>query len=127
MTKLFGLVCVVALVACGGGGGGLSPKEGCNQGVEALCAQIYTCYSAEELAAAGYPASEAACVTAGQANAGCSAQTTDNACTGNETYHSDKASDCVDQIMGLECSQVRDPAFDVNVAAPACNQVCAVD
>jgi len=126
MTKLFGLVCVVALAACGGGGGG-SPAQQCRDGVAATCGQLYTCLSPTELAAAGYPATEAACITMLEASAGCDAQTADNACTGNETYHSDKADQCVDQINGLECTQLRDPAFDLNTAAPACGQVCAVN
>ena len=92
MTKLFGLVCVAALAACGGGGGG-NPAQACKDGVAALCERLYACYTPAELAAAGYPTTEGACVTMGETNAGCEGQTVDNACTGNETYHGDKAAD----------------------------------
>ena len=84
-------------------------------------------FGAQELAAAQYPATEAGCVTNFQTNAGCANQTTANACDGNETYHASYADDCVDQVRGLECSQVRDPNLNTDTAAPACGKVCAVD
>jgi hypothetical protein len=116
---------LLGLAACGGGD--LSPKEGCNQYAVALCERLYACFTAQELAAAQYPATEAGCVTNFQANAGCANQTTANACDGNETYHASYADDCVDQVRGLECSQVRDPNLNTDTAAPACGKVCAVD
>jgi hypothetical protein len=116
-----------ALTACGGGGGGLSPREACDDSQAALCERLYTCYTAEELAAAGFPSSEAACTTMLQQSEGCAAQTTDNTCDGNASYHADQADDCVDQLAGLSCNQIRDENTDINVAAPACGRVCAVD
>jgi hypothetical protein len=66
-------------------------------------------------------------VTQTEASAGCAAKTTANACTGgNEVYHGDKVGGCVSQIGGLTCAQVRDPAFNVNTAAPICGEICVV-
>ena len=91
-----------------------------------MCERIYTCYTPAELAASGFPSTEAACITMLQNSAGCSAQTTANACTGNEKYHGDQADQCVEQILGLACSQVRDDNLDIERAAPACGKVCSI-
>jgi hypothetical protein len=113
---------------CGGGGdGGITPRVACEDAQANLCERLYTCYTPAELGSLGFPSNEAACVTMLQSAEGCARQTTDNTCTGNERYHAAQASECVDQINGLECSQVRDPDLVLNVAAPACGRVCAVD
>ena len=93
---------------------------------EALCERIYACYTADELAQAGWPAEESACVVQLEDQDGCTEKTTANACVGNATYHGDQGSTCVTQISNLECSQVRDPNLDINAAAPACGKVCSV-
>lgn len=113
---------------CGGGsdGDGSSPRTACEEANESLCERFYTCFSAQELAAIGFPSTEAACITMMNAQAGCEAQTTTNACTGNERYNAGEAARCTDQIAGLACSQVRDEDFDFTAAAPACDKVCAV-
>jgi hypothetical protein len=126
-TKLVGAFILSAVLAACGGGGGLSPREGCEESAVALCGRLYACYTPAELAAAGYPATEGACVTMFQTQQGCAAQTTENACQGNETYHADEADDCISQISGLDCAQVRDPNLNIDTAAPACARVCAVD
>jgi hypothetical protein len=113
---------------CGGGdGGGITPRVACEDAQANLCERLYTCYTPAELDSLGFPSNEAACVTMLQAAEGCAGQTNENTCTGNERYHADQASECVDQINGLECSQVRDPDLVLNAAAPACGKVCAVD
>lgn len=128
VRRLLGFVIAVGLGACGGGSGsGISPRQTCEDSQANLCERLYTCYTADELAAIGMPSSEAACISMLQDSEGCSAQTTKNACTGNETFHASAADQCVDQIAGLSCSQVRDPALDIAVAAPACAKVCVVD
>jgi hypothetical protein len=118
-----------AVAGCGGGGAGsgISPRQACEESQANLCERFYACYTAAELAAIGFPSSEAACVTQLQASEGCANQTASNTCTGNERYHADKANECVDQITGLACSQVRDPDLDIKAAAPACAKVCVVD
>lgn len=127
MLRRMMMACLVAAAACGGGGGGVSPQAACEDAQANLCERLYTCYTPQELASLGFPDSEAACVTMLQASEGCARQTQDNACTGNERYHADKADACVDQVAGLSCSQVRDPDLDLDAAAPACGKVCAVD
>lgn len=126
-----GVVVVIGLLGAVGCGsdGGLSPREGCEQLNATVCERIYACYTADELAADGFPASEAACVTEQQQQSGCAQQTTANACTGSETYHADQAGDCVDQLGALSCSQFRDPQVLLNfeTVAPACSKVCVVD
>ncbi|HUS30977.1 MAG TPA: hypothetical protein VMZ53_20850 [Kofleriaceae bacterium] len=115
---------LLGLAACGGGD--LSPKEGCNQSAAALCERLYACFTSAELAAGGFPPNEAGCVTKYQTDYGCSAQTVENTCDGNEKYHGDQADDCVDQIHGLECSQVRDANFNYETGLPACDKVCSI-
>jgi hypothetical protein len=102
------------------------PAAACDDIQSALCERLYACYTPAELAAVGYPADEAACVTMSEAQSGCTAETAASVCTGNQRYHADEAATCSDQIAGLACSQVRDPGLDIDVDAPACGLVCAV-
>ena len=118
----------VAAAGCGGGGGGgITPREACEDVQANMCERIYACYTPTELAAIGFPANEAACVTRLQESEGCARQTVENTCTGNARYHADQANTCVDQITGLACSQVRDPNLSLNSAAPACGRICVID
>jgi hypothetical protein len=121
---------VLAFIVWFGAGCGsdpLSPREGCEQLAAVLCEQLYACYTPGEIAALMLPPSEAACVSSLEEAQGCAAQTSENACEGNATFHGDEAESCVDQIGGLSCGAVRDPDFDVSIAAPSCGRVCAVD
>jgi hypothetical protein len=120
-------IALSALTACPNSSDNLSPREACEGVSVALCERIYTCLSAEELAAAGFPGNEAACVTAMDQSQGCSAQTLDNACDGNETFHAAQAETCLDQLAGLDCGQLRSDDLDLASAAPACNLVCSID
>jgi hypothetical protein len=124
MTKA--ILLAVALAACGTSDSGTSPSQACNDAMSALCERLYACYQPAELAAAGYPSSESACITMMQAAQGCSAKTDANACTGNAVYQPSEAARCGDQITGLTCAQIRDPFFDEQTAAPACALVCEV-
>ena len=114
------------LAGCGGGGGSSSPKAACEDLSASLCERFYACYSAEELASAGFPASEHECVTMFSEQQGCSTITTANACddSGGGSYDADAASDCLDQVAGLSCSEVRDPEASLETSAPACAEVC---
>ncbi|TMQ23414.1 MAG: hypothetical protein E6J91_00055 [Deltaproteobacteria bacterium] len=109
----------VSAAGCGGGDGGITPREACEDSQANLCERIYACYTPEELAGLGFPGNEAACVTMLQASQGCARQTAEN------TY-ADQANTCVAQITGLACSQVRDPNLSLNAAAPACGKICAI-
>jgi hypothetical protein len=119
------LTCAVGIllfVACGGGS--TSPTEACDEVNEAVCTQIYKCYTATQIAAAGYPANEAACVTMSEASAGCAAKTEANTCTGgNQVYHGENVEGCVDQLNGLTCAEVVSNT-DVMTSAPKCDDVC---
>jgi hypothetical protein len=128
MLRSISFIVVLGFTACGGdGAGGPTPRQACEDLSSALCERIYACLTPAELAAAGLPASEAACVTAEEAANGCAAETLDNVCTGgNEKYDASEAAKCSDQVVGLTCSQVRDPALDVKTAAPACAKTCVI-
>jgi len=118
------LALLVLAVGCGGSDSA-TPVDSCNMQVAALCSRIYACYTADELAMAGYPATEAACVTMNQTSSSCATRTTANICSNNEVFHGDLVSGCIDQIYGLTCAQVRDPNLDTNIDAPLCGMVCA--
>jgi len=123
----FAALVIFGSTACPGGSDGPTPRQACEDVSSALCERLYACMTAAEIAAAGLPPSEAACVTAEEAANGCAAQTLDNVCTGgNEKYNAAEAAKCSDQIVGLTCSQVRDPALDLRTAAPACAMTCVI-
>ena len=117
---------LIALIfaACGGSSGD-SPRQACEDLNAAVCERLYACLTPAELATAGYPSAEAACVTMSQSQAGCAAQTDTNVCDGNEKYHPDQASECIDQVSGLTCADIRS---DTNLSeqAPACAKACSV-
>lgn len=114
---------VFGLAACGGDP---TPKEACNDLSAALCSRFYACFTDAEIAAAQLPPTEAGCVTKYQTDFGCSAQTVENTCDGNEKYHGSYADSCVDQVNGLDCSQLRMQGFDFETAAPDCGKVCSI-
>jgi len=118
-------IAVMATGCPGSGSTGDTPEQACNDLNAAICERLYACLTPDELAVAGYPSSEAACVTMSEASAGCAAQTTSNVCDGNEKYHPDQASACIDQISGLTCADIRSNA-DLSEQAPACAKTCSV-
>ena len=121
--KLVSAVGLVLMGACGGSS--TSPVEACNQVNESICVQIYKCYTAAEIAAAGYPANEAACVTMSEQNAGCAAKTEANTCTGgNQQYHGENVAGCIDQLDNLTCAEVMSSTTNLETAAPKCNDIC---
>jgi hypothetical protein len=125
--KALALIALVTLAGCPKMEESIAPREACEGVGTSLCERLYACFSDAELAAAGFPSSEAACVTQFEDDQGCRAQTVENACDGNETYHGDHASVCLDQIEGLSCAQLRSSNLDVEKAAPACGTVCQID
>lgn len=123
------VVGVVAIGLLGCGEDGLSPREGCEKVVVALCSQVYACLTADEIAQAQFPATERACVTAEQESNECASQTEETTCGPVEKYQADEAADCANQIADLSCNQFRDPAVLLNleVAAPACGRICVAE
>jgi len=121
--KLVSAVGMLLLGACGSSS--TSPSEACNEANEAICTQIYKCYTAADIAAAGYPPNEAACVTMTEANAGCAAKTEANTCTGgNQVYHGENVQGCIDQLNNLTCAEVMSSNTNLETAAPKCNDIC---
>ena len=122
MNRLF---FVVALIGFGcGGDDTASPREACEDASRVTCSKLYECLTESERMAAMLPATEAECVTSYNTMFDCASQTAETACDAGETYHADKASQCVDQIDGLSCETVR--TGDIDAAAPACNEVCTM-
>lgn len=115
---------ILLLGAVGCGSDSTSPSEACNQIDATICARIYECYTAADIAAAGLPASESACITQEQAADGCAAKTTANACTGgNAVYHGENVGGCLDQLDGLTCAEVMSNT-NVVTGAPKCAELC---
>ena len=125
MLKSISLALVLA-AACTTSSGP-SPMEACDNIASATCARIYACFTAEEIQAAAYPATEAACVTQLQAQQGCAAETDANACDGgNQTYHASEVDPCLKQLDGLTCGELRQVS-DISANSPACSKICAID
>jgi hypothetical protein len=123
--NLAGMFLLFGAVGCGGSDS-VSPVEACNMQYATECARIYECYTAAQIAAAGLPATESACVTMSQTNAGCSAKTTANFCsTGTAVYHGEAVPGCVDQLNTLTCADVMS-AQDITTVAPKCAEVCVI-
>ena len=120
------VVVTLALPGCPNNLDALAPREACESTAVAICERIYACLSPQELANGGFPSTEAACVVKIEDTEGCRAQTIDNVCDdGNASYHPARAMTCIDQIEGMSCAQLR--SGDIERAAPACDQVCAID
>jgi len=122
MKRLFCLLCIGLLAsACGGD---KSAKELCKDSASVGCSRAYECFTAEQLAALGFPATEAGCVTQVEEVRGCAAITNDTACVGNQTFHPDQAEKCIDQTAAASCAQI---ASGDDSAAPACALVCVTE
>jgi hypothetical protein len=116
---------MVMLGACGSSSA--SPVDACNQEVETECARIYECYTATELAAANFPASESACITQFEASEGCSAKTAQNFCTpSTAVYHGEAIDGCVSQVEALSCADLKANITNLNPVAPKCAEVCVI-
>ncbi|MFT3696127.1 MAG: hypothetical protein QM831_23515 [Kofleriaceae bacterium] len=126
--KLVSAVLLVSgLVAYGCGGSSTSPSEACNQVQETTCAKLYSCFTAAQLQQAGYPATEAACVTMSEQDQGCAAETEANACSGagaNAVYHGENVQGCIDQLNNLTCTDLM--GSNVDAKAPKCDEICIV-
>lgn len=120
--RLCGVALMLELAAVGcGGSDRLSPSDECRQTTVALCERYYACYTPDEIAAKGLPATQDDCVAMMESDAGCAQETEASTCTGNGTYHDDQARLCVQQISGLACTELQ----ELNTAAPACAQICS--
>jgi hypothetical protein len=122
-----GVTMLLLVVACASNPGASStassPSQICQDVASSLCERMYTCHTAAELKTLGFPAAEADCVTMVETRKSCATLTPANACTAG-TYQPDQAASCSDEVASLTCSQIRVPAFNVNLAAPACAAIC---
>ena len=118
---------LIALVAGGIGCGEASPREICEDTIESFCGQIFACFTDAERSAVGF-SSEAACITRFVDESGCANLDVSNVCEGNESYDSDQAMACIDQIDAASCSQVREALGDDEgtESFPACDETCSV-
>ena len=128
MKNLFFVAMMVMAGACGGDDDGSTadPSAACDQFVEVFCGKIYECTTEGERDLAGYPPTEAGCVTQQKEDFGCAEQTLENVCDGGETYDPGTADECLDQLQALECGQIRD-GVDDEEEIPACGEVCTVE
>jgi hypothetical protein len=101
-----------------------SPSETCDDVSTTLCDRLYTCLSASDLALAGLPATESACVALAEQTKQCASLTAANACPAGTSYDEQTAVRCGDQVAALDCATVRAPGFKVELAAPACAAYC---
>jgi hypothetical protein len=112
-----------SLGACGGdssSGSSISdPVDGCKQGNQVLCDKIFKCYTKDELDRLkdGIGLNSSDCTT--KFNAQCTPEMQN--CNSGETFHADKASECLDGFKTFTCDDIkRDPL----VSPAACDQVC---
>jgi hypothetical protein len=122
--KLVSAVLLVGTVGCGSSSE--SPADFCNTAVETQCTRVYECYTAAQIAAANYPATESACVTQNETAQGCTAKTTANVCTAsNAIYHGEAVQACIDQVNNLTCAEF-EQSTDIDTVAPKCADICVI-
>jgi hypothetical protein len=112
---LFGLL---AVVGCGsdddGGGGASDPTVACKSANAEICAKFFGCYDQAtlDLLADTVGNNEADCKTKLN-NENCNAEAVK--CPSGTTYDSGAASECLNQIKALNCTEFMNP----NTATPA--------
>ena len=110
---LASLIFVVS--GCGGSSGNACDRVG-----TALCARVYACYTAPEIAQLQYPATEAECVTLENAN--CTANPPKPGFCKSGAQTSDAAANaCADELNRMTCDALKTPT-----SSGACKaQLCA--
>jgi hypothetical protein len=101
------------LAACGGGGGGAdtsNPTAACNSYASAVCNKAQAC---------GANGVTAQCGTQLQTALDCAHLT----CPAGSTFDSGAASQCIDAINGLSCTEAANDFANGPLPA-ACNRVC---
>jgi hypothetical protein len=97
-----------------------SQVEACNQVMDILCDKFFSCYTKEQLDAAqsvvGLNAAD--CKVKFKAK-NCGVE--EVKCDAGETYHGDKAKQCVDAFRDLSCNNIR---MGTITEAAVCKQVC---
>lgn len=95
----------------------------CNDWVEIICRQLFTCLTQEERDNIGVPPTEAECVAS--EGEGCATASSADVCQ-EGVFQPDQAQPCVEQFGALTCEQFLDPDTDAVLAAnaPACVAMC---
>lgn len=117
------VVAVAGLGACGGGSA--TPKEQCQDAAKAICGRIYECYTAAEVMAAGFPASETECVAKQESSQMCATATATSACEMNQKFHADKADACISELDAASCTEFKSGM--PSAYAPSCDAVCTAN
>jgi len=118
-SALFALP-LALVVACGGGSSG-SAQELCNKSIEANCEKIFTCAEGEPVRA-DVGGTKAKCI----ADMGifCAAGSSSTCQTAGETYHADKAQQCLDETKAATCAASFDSSGFL-MTPESCMQVCS--
>jgi hypothetical protein len=112
--------------ACGGGdgssGGSISdPVDGCKQANHVVCEKIFGCFTTDELNQPlfkmTFGLNAADCAT--KFDAECTPDKQN--CAAGETFHADKANDCLDGYKKFNCDDVK---AQPPIAPAACDQIC---
>jgi hypothetical protein len=99
-----------------------SPASDCDALAEVVCGKYFECFSAEERAIAGVPATEESCVDSTRADFECAGQTGETACPGGQTYDPAAAAACLAEHAELTCEVIRTDLGPDDT--PSCAAVC---
>jgi hypothetical protein len=99
-----------------------SPQSDCEALVDVVCGKYFECFSSEERAAAGVPATEESCVDSTRADFECAGQSLDTACPAGQTYDPAAAAACLNEHAALSCDAIRTDLEDSDT--PSCATVC---
>jgi hypothetical protein len=114
MSRLLRLIAVLTLAAASCGGSTKDANQLCREATVGFCEKVFTCAEGEPLRADEGGTKEA-CVTKGQALCPSAAQP----CSATETYHQDRAEQCVAAWQSLTCT-----AFGMQPNLPICDEIC---
>jgi hypothetical protein len=99
-----------------------SPETDCEALVDVVCAKYFECFSSEERAAAGVPATQESCVDSTRADFACAGQTGETACPAGQTYDPAAAAACLTEQAALSCDAIRTDLEESDT--PSCAAVC---
>ncbi len=124
MRRLAALFLAALAAGCGSqvAGEESSPESDCEQLVDVVCAKYFECFSPEERAAAGVPASQDSCIDSTRADFECAGQSLDTACAAGQTYDPAAAASCLAEHAALTCEVIRTDLEDSDT--PSCAEVC---
>jgi hypothetical protein len=113
-TRLTLLIAVLTLSAASCGGSTKDANELCKESAVGFCEKVFACAEGEAMRT-DLGGTKEACVTKQQAYCPPAAKP----CSDTETYHQDKAEQCVAAWGALTCA-----AFGVEPNLPICDEIC---